>query len=232
MFMVLNYSGVPVPEAEAALWRAVGQCHARGWETICKKRVGDSILPRARNNTLADFLMEPATDLICLDDDVSWDSDEVMRLLDAPVDFVAGIYPAKMDEPRYYVRYKQDSEIWADEHGLIEVEGVPAGFMRLTRGAVERLSMAFPHLQYDDDTVVGGRAWALFNYELRHNRFWGEDYIFCDRWREIGGKIYVDPMLTLHHHGKPDIKTGEKKVFTGCFGDWMREALIPKKEAA
>jgi hypothetical protein len=28
-----------------------------------------------------------------------------------------------------------------------------------------------------------------------------EDYVFCDRWRDHGGKIFVDPTIKLGHVG-------------------------------
>ncbi len=56
MIIVLNYSGKMLPQVDAALDRTMAMIRERGWGVILKRRVGDSILPRARNNSLAEFL--------------------------------------------------------------------------------------------------------------------------------------------------------------------------------
>lgn len=222
LIVVLNYSGEMLPEVDAALNRSVDMLRAKGWGVEIKRRVADSILVRARNVSLAEFLGTRHTHLFCLDDDVSWDGDEMVRLLEAPVDFCAGIYPAKMETPTYFVHYTDRERIERDpDTGLVEFNGVPAGFMRLTRRAVEKMATAYAHLQFDDPMVPGGHAWLLFNFELHANRLWGEDYIFCRKWKAIGGRIWVEPQITLHHHAKPDAETGKRKVYTGNFGDWL-----------
>lgn len=33
-------------------------------------------------------------------------------------------------------------------------------------------------------------------------RYLAEDYAFCRRWRDIGGKVFVDPLCKLGHLGQ------------------------------
>ncbi len=43
---------------------------------------------------------------------------------------------------------------------------------------------------------------------------------FCALWRSIGGKVWLDPDLTLTH-------TGGNPSYTGRIGDWLaREAAV------
>lgn len=234
MVALLTYSGEPEPETRESLARSEKLMRARGWDVVGKERRGDSILPRARNAMLAEFLASDCTDLVCIDDDVSWDGDELVRLVEHPADMVGGAYPAKLDKPQYFVLWdttKPDiRSVDAPRNWLIEVYGVPTGFLKLSRACVERMRIAYANLQYGDDTAPGQRAWCLFNFELWNNRFWGEDFVFCKRWRDIGGKIYLDPMLTLHHHGRT--KTGERKTYSGNVGEWMRQSFNQQKDAA
>lgn len=224
------YSGLMAPQTEESVARAVEQMKALGWGVQIHRHIGDSVIVRARNVLLAQFLASSCTDMVCLDDDLAWDGDELVRLVSHPEDFVAGGYRAKNDVENYFLGFLETPEIWSNERGLIEVDRVPAGFLKLSRACVERMVTSFAHLAFDDPMAPNGQAWCLFNFELRHNRLWGEDYIFCVRWREIGGKVWIDPELTLSHVGKPD-RDGNSKVYTGRIGDWMKRTFS-KPEAA
>lgn len=217
-----NYSGELNDLTQASVDRLQTQITARGWSYVTRRHMNDSLITRARNVLLAEFLASPCTDMLCLDDDLAWDGDEAMKLLDYPVDFVGGVYRAKISDPLYFVRWCDRPDLVADpEIGLLEVEGIPAGFMKLSRACVERMVMSFPHLQFSDETAPNGMAWALFDFALEGGRYWGEDYVFCKRWREIGGRIWIDPDMTLKHVGKSN-KDGIAKVYTGNLGHWLR----------
>jgi hypothetical protein len=85
---------------------------------------------------------------------------------------------------------------------------LPAGFFRVTRKAVQLMidgvetgvidTPNYDHVTYQKET--------LHIYELFANR-WdgkqsvGEDYTFCDRWRQVGGKVWCDPEMRVDHHG-------------------------------
>jgi hypothetical protein len=42
----------------------------------------------------------------------------------------------------------------------------------------------------------------------------GEDYAFCRRWTDMGGKVWVNPEIKMGHVGY--------KTFQGHLGDWLR----------
>jgi hypothetical protein len=45
------------------------------------------------------------------------------------------------------------------------------------------------------------------------NRYLSEDYTFCRRWQQIGGKIWIDPKTKLTHIGS--------YTFNGNIGDLL-----------
>lgn len=217
-----NYSGELNDLTKASIERLQKDMDARGWSYTTKRIMGDSLLVRARAVLIAEFLASDCTDMLCLDDDLAWDGDEAMRLLDSPADFVGGVYRAKQDEPLYFTRWMDKPDLVADpEYGLLEVESIPAGFMKLSRACVERMVNTFPNLQFEEPHAPNGVAWLLFSFELVDNKLWGEDYIFCKRWRDMGGRIFIDPDMTLKHVGKAN-KDGIAKVYTGNLGHWLR----------
>ncbi len=36
---------------------------------------------------------------------------------------------------------------------------------------------------------------------VRQNRYYSEDWTFCENWRDIGGRIWVDKRVLLRHSG-------------------------------
>ena len=182
---------------------------------------GCSMIPEARDILAGVFLSGKWTDIVWLDGDVSFPWQDLIKLVSHPVDFVAGVYRYKRDIEEYPVSWLP-GDLWAfdpvtgepSETGLLEVEYVPMGFCRMTRSVLERMreyrkDFWFSQPMFPDLTFHG-----MFDREVYNGRSWGEDFVFCRRWREIGGKVLIDPSLRLTHTGT--------KSFSGCVGDWLR----------
>jgi hypothetical protein len=181
------------------------------FNSIC----GSSILPAARNMAVTEFLKSDCTDLVMLDDDIGWEVGALTRLAKHPVDVVGGIYPAKLDPETYLVRwdYAKPMLVGDPVTGLLEMEAVPTGFLKISRKCLEAMREHYKELAYHDDSLKE-TSHALFDFELRDHRYWGEDFTFCRRWREIGGKVWCDPEMTFFHVGR--------KTFKGHLGNWLR----------
>jgi hypothetical protein len=208
---------------------AVSICYSEaahlGIEIAISIRALDSMITRCRNVLLAQFLASDATELLFIDADVAFGNGVFARLMSHQVDVVAGIYPARGEPEQYPVRPLEGCLMYSAEHpGLMEVEAVPAGFLRISRHAAERLVEAFSDDWYEDKTAQGLKIYNIFDFKLQGREYWSEDYLFCQRWREIGGKVWIDPDLPLSH-------TGEK-VFSGHFGDFLRRRLAEQQGGA
>lgn len=92
--------------------------------------------------------------------------------------------------------------------GLIELHDAGTGFMCIKRHVIEKMMEAYPETHYlkepkhlihkGDD----GHRWALFDTMIdEDNRYLSEDYTFCRRWQQMGGKIWLDPEIELSHIG-------------------------------
>jgi hypothetical protein len=42
---------------------------------------------------------------------------------------------------------------------------------------------------------------TYFDTAVRQGRYYSEDWTFCENWRDIGGKVYVDKRVLLRHSG-------------------------------
>lgn len=188
---------------------------ARGDEWTLQDECGNGQIHNARAHIVAHFLASDCDVLVFIDSDVIWEAGALLKLIDHPVDFAAGIYPYRKDPVDFPVKWKGEGELWADETtGLLEVEGVPFGFVKLTRKALEQMVEHYPTTEFHVDNAPGDKAWALFD-DYRIGRYkMGEDYSFCRRWTDIGGKVWVDPEIRMGHVGF--------KTFPGHLGDWLR----------
>jgi len=154
----------------------------------------------------ARFLDSAATHMLCVDSDIGWTPADAQKLLDAGKDFVSGCYCRKQtsrDIP---------AELTGNREGdLLEASTVPAGFLLLSRAAVERMVGAYRHLQYKN---AWGQAWALWSPMFEHGAQFGEDTSFCLRWRGLGQKIWMHSGVILQHIGEcsyvPDAPGGAK----------------------
>lgn len=213
---VPSYTGNIEAETRNSITRSVELAKKRGWNVTDTIRCGDSMIPRARNFLVQQFLNSEATDLVFVDADVAWDGDELCQLVEYPVDLVAGCYPSRCEPLRYTVRWiNERQDLIADpETGLLEVEGLPTGFMRISRACAEKMVAGYPQYECDEPLLPNGKYTAMFAFEMANRVEWSEDFVFCNRWRAIGGQVWLAPDMTLHHIGK--------KQFTGNIGSWLR----------
>lgn len=195
------------------------QLMRRGDVVSVEDECGNTDITDARAAIVGKFLAGPGTELVMVDHDVCWEANGLLKLVDYPVDFVSGLYPQRSDPIKFNLRYLEDRpEIWGDpKTGLIEVGGVSAGFMRCSRKMLEKMAEAYPGLSYDRSDK---KFWGFFDpYRLDDGkRKLSEDYSFCQRWRDIGGKVWVDPSIKMGHIGL--------KTFAGNFGEFLRNENV------
>ncbi|MDD4617219.1 MAG: hypothetical protein PHW76_08955 [Alphaproteobacteria bacterium] len=202
---------------------------------------GDSLITRSRNKLVSAFLDMPnATHLMFIDADISFYPEDVHRMLKFGHDCVAGMYPVKnYDWSKAKEKMSPDMDIEKLAQTGLHFVGLPCpekdreirngfvtgvyagtGFMLLRRSCLEAMIRAYPQTKFDAAQVYpipkvrSENQYALFDciIEPKTNIYLSEDFTFCRRWRDIGGKIWLDPQSRLAHFGSfrfegtPDIK--------------------------
>lgn len=189
--------------------------------------VGNSNLPRARNELVAGFLASDFDDLLFIDDDMGWDPNDVVRLLASERDVIGGVgckksIKAADDNPEKWCMRILDGAFNQDEMGAIEVEAVGTGFLKISRAVFMRMMMAHPDWKRRGWPSMSAdqRAayYQFFRFNTESELEYGEDVEFCRQWRALGGSIWIDPTIKLEHVGE--------FVYTGNI-----EALLEKKAA-
>lgn len=184
-----------------------GAAHLCGIDMQVSFVPGCSLITQARNQAVAEFLASDADRMIFIDSDIAWEVGSVIQLANHTQDFVGGAYRYKDEDEGYPISFLDKPELWAVD-GLIEVAALPGGFLSLSRNVFERLEKAFPHRAY---TFSGKQFHGFFHIPPGG----GEDGAFCNDWRSIGGKVWLDPELTLTH-----IEGGRQ--YKGHIGNWLK----------
>lgn len=90
----------------------------------------------------------------------------------------------------------------------VEMMEIGTGFMMVKRGVFDKFKEEYPHLQYKPDhrgTNQDGQRYihAYFDTVIDpdSHRYLSEDYMFCQYWRAIGGKIWICPWMRNQHIG-------------------------------
>lgn len=91
----------------------------------------------------------------------------------------------------------------------LEVMEIGTGYMLIKRGVFDKFREEYPHLRYKPDhagqaNFDGSRyIHAYFDTVIDpdSHRYLSEDYMFCQYWRAIGGKIWLCPWMKTTHVG-------------------------------
>lgn len=184
----------------SALLRGHGISH------IIRFQAGIPFIDHARNVLCHTFLSEfpMATDLFFLDDDIGWNAQDVLRLLQYDVDMVGGVYPLKQDELGFPTAVMGQNGHLVERDGLISAFHLPGGFLRIRRNVIEQMATdqpKYPHRRADGITDQIANIFHTGYNEAEGERL-GEDVDFCNRWREMGGELFLDPNIILSHNGR------------------------------
>jgi hypothetical protein len=90
-------------------------------------------------------------------------------------------------------------------NGFAEVLDGPTGFMLIKRDVFTKMHERYPELECVNDHQNRDleKYVAVFDCMIdpESRRYLSEDYAFCRRWQQMGGKIYADVMTVLGHVG-------------------------------
>ncbi len=162
---------------------------------------GNCHVDDARNSIVAEFLAGDCTDLVFLDADVSWEPHNLVALCQHDADVVGGVYPYRRPDayPGGEMPYRSLPGAQVGDDGLLEVIGLPTGFMRIRRRVLETLAASAETYKKKDGAGV---VPIIFERTLESGTRWGGDLKFCMKWRDTGGVIYADYEMRLGHTGK------------------------------
>lgn len=187
--------------------------------------LNDSLISRVRCTHISAFYYDfPETEyFISIDADIEilnvYKTNNIFnKLIAHDLDFVGGLYALKRSDKKQCSSITVDGFLPPFDSGLVETPWLSSGCWCIKRSVVKRMIEAYPDLEYNgDDNMAGKKVHALYLpmlYDLKEEDFPGtpkklpfkkflsEDWSFCERWKQIGGKIYADTSIVLNHIGR------------------------------
>jgi hypothetical protein len=150
--------------------------------------------------------------IVFLDHDVSWRPEDLVKLVQTEGDVVAGTYRFKQPVEEYMGGWFTDEAnrptIRGD--GCFHAKMVPAGFLKITKEAVNRFMEGYPELIYGAATSPPSICSTTVPTKDCGS---GEDFSFCRRWNDLGGDIWLIPDLNIDHHSATEAYPGNLHQF-------------------
>ena len=166
----------------------------------------DALVQRARNDLLRLAVEGGYDDIVWIDADLEWNPMWVMALLESEKDVIGGTYRKKTDDAELYTVKTKSLE--ADD-GLVKVDGLGTGFIRLSKKAFTALwESGTPY------TNEGKEGRWVFDVKIVDGQLVSEDNVMCAKLQELGFDVWLDPHMTCCHIGT--------KKFYGNFEDFAQ----------
>ncbi len=211
----------------------------------------ESLVTRARNTLVDQFLRSDCTHLLFIDSDIDFRPDDALALLALDKDLIGAPYPKKViaweriydahrlglaDTAQSLEGYQGDyvfnlapgtTSIRMDE--AVPVLEVGTGFLMVKRAVFEQFQTAYPGQMYTPDhnrtsAFDGSRQICAFFdtvIDPETTRYLSEDYMFCQWCRKIGLTVWLLPWPELKHMGA--------YVFTGSL---LKLAQLSEQQVA
>jgi len=218
------YGGLCLEKYAESLLGLQKLCTESGIDLLLDTTENESLITRARCISIARFLYKSDADyFVFIDADIHFDPASVIRLVKSDYDVSVAVYPKKVimwDQANFAVFNKPEANLAMAgsslvmnfkspnskiTDGFVEVLDGPTGFMCLKRSAIQKMYDAYPNLMCINDHQNKDleEYCAIFDCMIdpENRRYLSEDYAFCRRWQQIGGKIYADVTTTLGHVG-------------------------------
>lgn len=198
------YGGMLTESTFMSYIKWANTCRQLGIDWTVETMTNESLISRARNTLVAKFLSNPdSTHLMFIDADIGWEPWHLLVMLNRDVDVIGGLYPMKTLPIKWVVNGFNGAEEGPD--GLQEVSKTGTGFMLVKRHVFEKLN-AHPAVKPFNNDIglpkeLDQYLKTYYDTAVRENRYYSEDWTFCENWRDLGGKIWVDKRVLLKHTG-------------------------------
>jgi len=130
-----------------------------------------------------------------------------------------------------YHKQGENQVIIRVENGMAQVKDIGTGFMMIAKSAIRKMIVRYPETKYRNNVAGYGNAvmndcfYTLFDccIDPVSKVYLSEDYLFCKRWLDMGGELWLDLNTNLNHTGIIDYK--------GCLAMTIGEVDMLNKDA-
>ena len=208
-------------------------CRQLGLDWTIETMTNESLISRARNTLVAKFLSNPqSTHLMFVDADIGWEPWHLLAMLNADKDVIGGLYPMKALPVRWVVNGVEGGET-SEDGNLLEVSKTGTGFMLVKRHVFEKLDNHPAVKPFNNDIGLPKELdqylKTYYDTAVRENRYYSEDWTFCENWRDLGGKVWVDKRVLLKHTGTYVFDYNTQSALLEGLKGWEQEQIAQQQ---
>lgn len=213
VFCTMYLGDAPTKPFRDSLEACLPAIEDEGWEHSLVFEANCPYISAARAKVLKKAYNEDPDYIVFLDYDVSWTPETMVKFLSIEGDVVSGTYRKKLYCPTYMGSLEQgpNGNPLVREDGCLKAHCVPAGFLKLSKQAVDIFAATYPELLFGPKMSP---ELDMFNHGVVDGIWFGEDYAFSKRWNEKCGDIWLVPDLDIDHNSK-------NEVFKGNFHNFL-----------
>jgi len=193
------------------LQKAMQHAASKGITCTMSPRVGESLICRARQNSLVAFMDTDCDYLLTVDDDVELPKNAISKLVEDDKDIVGGFYRLRQDDKAVTavrIPGKPDFPEIFKKNLLTLAIYVSTGAKLVKRKIIETMIAAYPDLHYTQNRT-NKPAWALYQPYIYKDEYLSEDWAFCQRAKDIGFEVWADGSVRCGHWGLIKYDFGE-----------------------
>ena len=199
------YGGMLTESTFMSYIKWANTCRQLGIDWTMETMTNESLISRARNTLTAKFLHnKESTHLMFVDADIGWEPWHLLVMLNAQKDVIGGLYPMKSLPVKWCVNGFDGAAV-SEDGNLQEVSKTGTGFMLIQRDVFEKLNAHPATKPFINDIGLPAELnpymKTYFDTAVRENRYYSEDWTFCENWRDLGGQVWVDKRVLLRHTG-------------------------------
>ncbi|MDF3067022.1 MAG: hypothetical protein K0R38_2623 [Polyangiaceae bacterium] len=187
---------------EPACERGLRSLETQGWEVW--RRAGSAAIDRERSLLATEALDAGFDALLWVDSDQVFDAAAAQTLDELDEPFVSALIARRGGRDFACVFAEGTREVVLGEGGgPLEVRYVGCGFCLVRRSAFELIVRHFglPRVVDPSGAIVPFYLPMVTAVADRGLAYLGEDYAFCERLRQAGGRVLVDTRLRIGHLG-------------------------------
>ena len=129
-----------------------------------------------------------------------------------------------------YIKQGENIVIQVD-NGMVKVKDIGTGFMMINKSVIGKMFDKYPETKYRNNVAgygvdkIADYFYTLFDCAIDpvSKVYLSEDYLFCKRWIDIGGELWLDLNTNLNHTGLLD--------YRGCLSITINEVDVMNKDA-
>lgn len=187
---------------------------------------GDSLVTRVRNALFSEYVanreIRGNTHLLWLDDDIGFEAQGLINLLEHDVDVCGMAVPLRRHDRSYGITCAVEGALEEVKPRFYKVTRLGCGVMMWSNAAVDSLVeyCRDNDLVYNNTSIPGKEYFDVFQVGCINGYYLSEDYVACEILRSLGYDIYVDSSAGCIHSQPNDkfVRPGmdiDRRAFSG-----------------